>query len=85
MQIGLLWFDNDPHRALAVKIEDAAQCYGEKFGRPADTCYVNSGALNGGLAAVAPPHLTNRTLRVVPAPNILPHHFWVGEEGDHEA
>jgi len=78
MQIGLLWFDNDPHRALANKIEDAARRYGEKFGRPADTCYVNSMVLNGGLAAVTPP---NGTLRVVPAANVLPHHFWVGEDG----
>ena len=28
--------------------------------------------------------LPNLTLRVVPAANILPHHFWVGEEGERE-
>ncbi len=32
MQVGLLWFDNDPHRGLASKIEDAARHYQEKFG-----------------------------------------------------
>ena len=42
MQVGLLWFDNDPHRGLAGKIEDAARRYREKYGRPPDTCYVNT-------------------------------------------
>jgi hypothetical protein len=84
MQIGLLWFDNDPHRGLTSKIDDAAQRYREKFGRPADTCYVNSLVFDGGLEAVAPLNLADHALRVVPAANILPHHFWVGEEGERE-
>jgi hypothetical protein len=82
MQVGLLWFDNDPHRGLASKIEDAARRYREKFGRPPDTCYVNSAIFNGSLVIATPPDLAKQTLRVVPAANILPHHFWVGEEGD---
>ena len=81
MQVGLLWVDNDPHRGLANKIEDAARCYSEKFGRPADTCYVNSLLIAKGPEMVAASGLPDLTLRVVPATNILPYHFWVGEEG----
>jgi len=31
MQTGLLWYDGDPNRGLAAKIEDAARRYREKF------------------------------------------------------
>ncbi len=53
MQVGLLWFDNDPLRGLSSKIEDAARCYREKFGRPPDTCYVNSLVFGKGPELVA--------------------------------
>jgi len=85
MQVGLLWFDNDPHRGLTSKIEDAARRYREKFGRPADTCYVNSLLFAKGPEMAAASGLPNLTLRVVPAANILPHHFWVGEEVERNA
>jgi hypothetical protein len=78
MQIGLLWFDNDPHRGLAAKVEDAARRYREKFGVTPNTCYVNQAALTGQTTAQGQP--VSAVLRVVPANNILPHHFWVGVE-----
>ncbi len=81
MQSGLLWFDNDPHRGLSNKIEDAARRYREKFGRAPDTCYVNSKIFNGEPETVTPSDLARPALRIVPMANILPHHFWVGEEG----
>jgi hypothetical protein len=84
MQVGLLWFDNDPHRGLTGKIEDAARHYQEKFGRLPDTCYVNHLVFSKGSEMVATPSFANQDLRVVPAANILPHHFWVGEEGERE-
>lgn len=84
MQVGLLWFDNDPHRGLTAKIEDAARHYRDKFGRPPDTCYVNNLILSKGPESVFVSSPANRTVRVVPATNILPHHFWVGEEGERE-
>jgi hypothetical protein len=84
MQVGLLWFDNDPHRGLTTKIEDAARRYQEKFGRLPDTCYVNSLVFGKGPELVAASSSAIQALRVVPAANILPHHFWVGEEGERE-
>lgn len=80
MQIGLLWFDNDPQRTLAAKVEDAARRYREKFGNAPDTCYVNQAELEAQKAVVAQAGASRPALRVVPANNILPHHFWVGVE-----
>jgi hypothetical protein len=85
MQVGLLWFDNDPQRAVASKIEDAAQRYREKFGRSPDTCYVNQKLFDKGPAAVAAPCVASHDVRVVPAANVLPHHFWIGEDVEREA
>ncbi len=79
MQMGLLWFDSDPGRDVIAKARDAARRYREKFGALPDTCYVNIDALTGAqfieLEGAGGP-----TLRVVPADNILAHHFWVGVE-----
>jgi hypothetical protein len=80
MQVGLLWFDNDPRRAVASKIEEAATRYREKFGCIPDVCYVNSVDLNGQGLVVTLAGLPEASVRVLPARNILPHHFWVGVE-----
>lgn len=78
MQTGLLWFDNNPARGLAAKIEDAARRYRDKFGAPPNTCYVNQAALAGSELTLPVAHAQGGTLRVLPARNILPHHFWIG-------
>jgi hypothetical protein len=81
MQIGLLWFDSDPGRGLATKIEDAARHYREKFGVSPNTCYVNSAALARSTGhSINGNALVGTALRIIPATNILPHHFWVGVE-----
>jgi len=78
MQTGLLWFDSDPNRELAAKVEEAARRYREKFGRAPDTCYVNQMALNGERLIRLKDG--NVALRLIPVGNILQHHFWVGIE-----
>ena len=80
MQMGLLWFDNDPNRELAAKVEDAARRYREKFGVTPDTCYVSRAALSGGEHLIPLRDGSGLALRLVPAGNILQHHFWVGVE-----
>jgi hypothetical protein len=107
MQIGMLWYDDDPQRPLEAKIGRAADRYREKYGRLPDTCYVHAQAMpvqapaNDGaapnavqltvpLSASAPPEArkgraavasvpARGTLRVLSAPYILLHHFWLGE------
>lgn len=80
MQVGLLWFDNDPRRAVAAKALDAARRYREKFGVMPDTCYVNSAALGGREMTVPLPATDKAVLRLRPAADICPHHFLVGVE-----
>jgi hypothetical protein len=77
MLTGLLWYDSDPNRGLAAKIDDAARRYREKFGQAPDTCYVSDTAV---VEAGAQQTLSWVTLRIVPATHIRPHHFWVGRE-----
>lgn len=83
MDVGLLWYDNDPTSTLEDKIGRAAQRYREKYGRWPDTCYVHA------QADTFPPGQREgegcwvkddkATIRVVAAPNILLHHLWLGE------
>jgi hypothetical protein len=75
MNEGLLWLDADPKRDLAAKVARAAGRYRERFGMRPTTCYVNSGQWPGLPADVG-------GVRLVPADNVLRHHFWIGvEEG----
>ena len=83
MEYGLLWYDGDPARPLEEKIGRAAQRYREKYGREPNTCYVHPGVVAGrsGQRTQVTFRLEDpcRTIRVVPAPNILLHHYWLGE------
>jgi hypothetical protein len=74
MHEGLLWFDADPKRALNEKIAQAADRYRHKFGRKPNLCYVNPMMLPGSEPAEC------NGVRLVPAPNVLKHHFWIGIE-----
>jgi len=71
MKVGWMWFDNDPGRSVEEKIQQAAQHYRAKFGRFPNTCYVNQRSINGDGFHCG-------KVKVVAAPNILPHHFWLG-------
>jgi hypothetical protein len=86
MKTGLLWYDGDPKRSLEDKIERAAGCYHEKYGRWPNTCYVNPQAVSGesgeGSGTACQPENCKSAIRILSAPNILLHHFWLGENGD---
>jgi hypothetical protein len=73
MQEGLLWLDADPKRSLAEKLARAVDRYRFKFGRRPDLCYVNPATLENGTVEID-------GVRVIPASNVLKHHFWIGEE-----
>jgi hypothetical protein len=77
MNVGMLWFDNDPHTALFSKVRHAADYYLQKYGHFPNMCLVHpsmlgehSGLVEGfcGKVAVRP----NRV--------ILPGHLWIGTE-----
>ncbi|HID86222.1 MAG TPA: hypothetical protein EYP55_02460 [Anaerolineae bacterium] len=94
MKVGLLWYDDDPKRPFAEKIEAAARRYREKFGVRPNTCYVNPASLPE-VANVRRPTVREvegpetpasvregngrlRQIKVVTTPIILPNHFWLG-------
>jgi hypothetical protein len=77
MNVGMLWFDNDPRTALTAKVSRAADYYRQKYGLVPDLCLVHPSMLierpdlvegNAGKVAVRP----NRA--------ILPGHLWIGTE-----
>ena len=86
MKTGLLWYDGDAKRPLEDKIERAAERYRQKFGRWPNTCYVHPQAVAGGKGEekglACQPRESQALIRVLFAPNILPHHFWLGEGND---
>ena len=81
MEIGLLWYDDNPRRELEDKVGEAAQRYRAKYGRWPNTCYVHPQMVADRLEQelrVACPKRDRTVIRVVSAPNILPHHYWLG-------
>ncbi len=78
MEVGLLWYD-DSKVEFAVKVEEAAERYQEKFGRRPDRCYVNPSSLPG-----EGNKLSLDGIKVLSSPSILPDHFWVGLGGKTE-
>ena len=83
MDIGLLWYDGDPKRPLEDKVGQAAERYRQKYGRWPNTCYVHPQVVGaqgtGGLRLDCQVKSAKSTIRILPAANILVHHFWVGE------
>jgi hypothetical protein len=73
MKEGLLWFDNDPKRNLADKIERAATRYQSKFNRNPTICYLNQADFDDKLEQVQGIDLRTAT-------NVLRHHLWIGIE-----
>ena len=82
MDVGLLWYDSDPRRELEDKVGQAARRYREKYGRWPNTCFVHPKAVNGQgdheLRVACRPRRREATIRVVTAPNVLLHHYWLG-------
>ena len=89
MDTGLLWYDDDPRRGLEDKLGRAAQRYREKYGRWPNTCFVHPNALvdhlGQDLRVACSGRQRRSKIRVVSAPNILLHHYWLGESSDHKS
>lgn len=71
MNIGMLWFDNDPKTPLAGKIERALDYYRGKYGKTPNLVFVHPATLAG-----APPQIPGVEIR--PSEEVLPNHFWIG-------
>ena len=86
MDTGLLWYDGDPKRPLEDKVGRAVERYRKKYGRWPNTCYVHPQVVGDqaseGMRLACRARSPKATIRVLSAPNILAHHFWVGETDD---
>lgn len=91
MNTGMLWFDNDPKTALAVKIERAVEYYQKKYGRKPNLCLIHPNALessaleggtgerpSSGMAKASAKNASGVTVR--PYRPVLPGHLWIGVE-----
>jgi hypothetical protein len=92
MNIGMLWFDNDPKAELSVKIERAAAYYRNKYGTKPTLCFVHPSML----PVVSPPQgeglaqegeteskagIRSGEVEVRSTRSVLPNHFWIGVNG----
>jgi hypothetical protein len=78
MNVGMLWFDNDPRTALKAKVERAADYYRQKYGLAPDLCLVNPSMLGDP----RPELVEARSGKVAVRPNraIQPGHLWIGKD-----
>ena len=85
MNVGMLWFDNDPRTALTVKVERAVDYYRHKYGQVPDLCLVHPSMLAESLltcASTTGAGKAGKKFVVSIRPNrlVLPGHLWIGIE-----
>ena len=85
MNIGMLWFDNDPKTGLDAKIERAASYYRNKYGKRPNVCFIHP-----TMASIEASEGTDSVIRkgeliVRTSPSVLPNHFWIGVNGSHKS
>jgi hypothetical protein len=82
MNVGMLWFDNDPRTALTAKVARAADYYRQKYGLVPDLCLVNPSMLKEPRPDLIEGHAGKVAGTVVVRPNrlIQPGHLWIGKE-----
>jgi hypothetical protein len=97
MNVGMLWFDNDPKLVLKAKVSRAARYYEQKYGKTPTICFVHPSMLppavaskeNGRSGNGKPQVEGGGAQEVIKAGEveirsnraILPDHFWIGVNG----
>jgi hypothetical protein len=71
MDIGMLWFDNNPKLDLPAKIQEAALYYQNKYGRQPTLCFVHP-------SMISDPATKTQGIEVKPHQMVLPNHLWLG-------
>jgi hypothetical protein len=76
MNVGMMWFNDNPKTPLATKVLEAAEYYRTKYGQSPDLCLVNPAMYEQ--AGKEP--LEGKTGKVVirSLRSILPGHLWIG-------
>ena len=90
MNIGMLWFDNDPKAGLSTKVERAATYYRTKYGKTPNLCFVHPSMLPGSATPPQAPasgdgNYVAAGVEVRSNRSVLPNHFWIGTNASPEA
>jgi hypothetical protein len=101
MNMGLLWFDDDPKKPLARKIGEAAERYWQRFAVAPTACHICRPPNDPRKEARAPQAAGQRlalclpspageaprllSLALVPSEAIRPNYFWVGVDDPPDA
>lgn len=70
MNIGMMWFNNDPKTPVSTRIEEAIKYYKEKYNKNPDICYCNPNVFTEQFKVG---NVTVKSMK-----SILPGHFWIG-------
>lgn len=82
MNVGMLWFDNDPKSELTLKVERAATYYLNKYGKSPTVCFVHPSMLGAKVSeSEDAAEIKAGGIEVRPASTVLPNHFWIGVNG----
>jgi len=71
MNVGMLWFDNDPKTDISVKIDRAVNYYQHKYGQTPNLCFVHP-----SMVKTSP--IKTGKIEVRSSRSVLPNHFWLG-------
>jgi hypothetical protein len=82
MNIGMLWFDNDPKTEIEAKIARAASYYRNKYGKAPNLCFVHPTMLGITLSPNGNGAIRSGPVEVRISPSIRPNHFWIGVDGN---
>jgi hypothetical protein len=77
MNIGMLWFDNDPKADLSLKLQRAVSYYQQKYGKSPNLCFVHPSML----PQPAEPDneiIKSNGIEVRINRSVLPNHLWLG-------
>jgi hypothetical protein len=80
MNLGMLWFDNDPKVDLQTKVDQAATYYRNKYGKTANVCFVHPTMLAGQRAEDGDEdrYITGSGVEIRSNRSVMPNHFWIG-------
>lgn len=78
MEIGMLWFDNDPKTDVVDKIIRASAYYHRKYGKTPDLCFVHPTMLPSGNNGASLPGEKLPNVEVRTSKSVRPNYFWIG-------
>lgn len=80
MNVGMLWFDNDPKSDVFAKVHRAAEYFNQKYGEQATLCFIHPSMMNGHASKLKPDEkLVIEGVELRTSGTILPNHFWIGK------